>query len=123
MALVKNPGDSGSVPGLGRSPVEGNSNWIQYSCLENTTDRGGWSTTIHGVSESDMTERLSTHTYFISYILYLIQNRYILNKEVLPHLVFLFQELFNSFLDFFNLHIVLPIVRVPGWERRLLETM
>ena len=73
--MVKNPGDSGSILGLGRSPVEGNSNWIQYSCLENTTDREGWSTTIYGVSESDMTERLSTHTYFISYILYLIQNK------------------------------------------------
>ena len=56
VALVKNlpanAGDSGSIPGLGRSPGEGNSNQVQYPCLENTTDRGGWSTKIHGVTKS-----------------------------------------------------------------------
>ena len=35
-------GDTGSIPGLGRSPGEGNSNPLQYSCLENPMDRGGW---------------------------------------------------------------------------------
>ena len=37
-----NAGDLGSIPGLGRSPGEGNSNPLQYSCLENSTDRGTW---------------------------------------------------------------------------------
>ena len=37
-----NPGDLGSVPGLGRSPGEGNVNQLQYSCLENSVDRGAW---------------------------------------------------------------------------------
>ena len=37
-----NAGDSGSIPGLGRSPGEGNSNSLQYSCLENPTDGGTW---------------------------------------------------------------------------------
>ena len=44
------------VPGLGRSPGEGNVNPLQYSCLENFMDRGAWKATIHGVAELDMTE-------------------------------------------------------------------
>ena len=37
-----NAGDTGSIPGLGRSPGEGNSNPLQYSCLENTMEGGAW---------------------------------------------------------------------------------
>ena len=37
-----NKGDPGSIPGLGRSPGEGNGNLLQYSCLENPMDRGAW---------------------------------------------------------------------------------
>ena len=40
--LPANAGDPGSVPGLGRSPGEGNGNPLQYSCLENPMDRGAW---------------------------------------------------------------------------------
>ena len=64
--LPVNAGDLGNVSfvsGLGRSPGGGNGNPFQYSCLENSTDRGAWWTTVHGVTkESDMTELLSTHT-------------------------------------------------------------
>ena len=46
----------GSIPGLERFPGEGNGNPLQYSCLENSMDRGAWWATIHGVTkESDMT--------------------------------------------------------------------
>ena len=41
-ASACNAGDLGSVPGLGRSPGEGNGNTLQYSCLENSMDRGAW---------------------------------------------------------------------------------
>ena len=44
--------DSGSIPGLGRSPGEGNGNPLQYSCLENPTDRGAWWATVQGVMKS-----------------------------------------------------------------------
>ena len=44
--------DVGSIPGLGRSPGEGNGNPLQYSCLETPTDRGAWQATVHGVAES-----------------------------------------------------------------------
>ena len=62
--LVKNlpisagdPGDSRSVPGLGRSPGVGNSNLFQYSCLENSMERGAWWATVHGGhKESDTAE-------------------------------------------------------------------
>ena len=47
-----NAGEPGSIPGLRRSPEEGNGNPLQYSCLENTMDRGAWQATVHGVAKS-----------------------------------------------------------------------
>ena len=51
--MVKNPaadagdtGEAGSIPGPGRSPGRGNSNPLQYSCLENSTDRGAWQSAV-----------------------------------------------------------------------------
>ena len=51
-----NAGDPDLLSGLGRSPGEGNSYPLQYSCLENSMDRRTWQATVHGVAESDMTE-------------------------------------------------------------------
>ena len=55
--VLKNPpanaGDTrdlGSIPGVGRSPGVGNGNPLQYSCLENSMDRGAWRATVHGVA-------------------------------------------------------------------------
>ena len=47
-----NTGDLGSIPGLGRSPGEGNGNALQYFCLENSIDKGAWQATVHGVAKS-----------------------------------------------------------------------
>ena len=47
---VGNAGDSGLISGSGRSPGEGNGNPLQYSCLENSMDRGDWQATVHGVA-------------------------------------------------------------------------
>jgi len=44
--------DSGLIPGLGKPPGERNSNPLQYSCLENFTDRGAWWATVHGTARS-----------------------------------------------------------------------
>ena len=51
-ASACNVGDLGSIPGAGRSPREGNDNALQYSCLENPTDRGAWWSTAHGIVKS-----------------------------------------------------------------------
>ena len=45
-------GDLGLIPGLGRSPREGNGNPLSYSCLENSMDIGAWRAAIHGVAKS-----------------------------------------------------------------------
>ena len=47
-----NTGDPGSIPGSGRSRGEGNGNPLQYSCLENSMDRGAWRATAWGVAQS-----------------------------------------------------------------------
>ena len=58
-----NAGDMGWIHGSGRSPGEGNGNVLQYSCLENSMDRGAWRTTVNQVTkEQDMTYRLKTTT-------------------------------------------------------------
>ena len=52
--LPPNAGDTGymgSIPGLGRFPGGGNGNLLQYSCLENSMDRGAWQATVHGVAK------------------------------------------------------------------------
>ena len=62
--MVKNPHviagntrDLGSIPGSGRSPGGGHGNPLQYSCLENSMDRGAWQAMVHRVNkELDMTE-------------------------------------------------------------------
>ena len=45
-------GDAGSIPESGRSPGGGNGNPLQYSCLQNPTDRGAWQAKGHGVAKS-----------------------------------------------------------------------
>ena len=53
MAMQETPG---SISGLGRSPEEGNGNPIQYSCLENSMDRGAWQATVHGVAKTQLSK-------------------------------------------------------------------
>ena len=54
--MVNNPpanvGDVGLIPGSGRSSEKGNGYPLQYSCLENSMDRGAWQATVHGVTKS-----------------------------------------------------------------------
>ena len=51
-ASACNAGNPGSIPGLERSPGEGNSNPLQYSCLESPMDGEAWWATVHGVAKS-----------------------------------------------------------------------
>ena len=50
--LPADAGDVSLIPGLGRSPGEGNGNPVQDSCLENPMDRGAWWATVHGLTKS-----------------------------------------------------------------------
>ena len=67
-SVVKSPpasaevtGDTGLIPGSGRSLGEGNGNPLQYSCWENPMDRGAWQAIVHRVAESQT--QLITHIY------------------------------------------------------------
>ena len=79
--------DTGSIPGLGRSPRGGHGNPFQYSCLENPMDRGAWWATVHRVAKSQTwLKQLHTHTHihvinrrkfrghplFMSYLIYIV---------------------------------------------------
>ena len=58
-------GDTGSIPGLGRSPGEGNGNPLQYPCLENPMDRGASWAAVYGVTKSRTWLRDFTFTFII----------------------------------------------------------
>ena len=62
-ASASHAGDQGLILGLGGFPGEGNSNPLQYSCLENPVDGGAWWPTVHGVTKSDTTSNFT----FLSY--------------------------------------------------------
>ena len=55
-------GDTGSIPGSGRFPGVGNGNPLQYSCPENSMDRGAWWATVHGVTKSRTQLNTRTHS-------------------------------------------------------------
>ena len=74
-ASACNVGDLGSIPASGRSPGEGNSNPLQYSCLENSMDGGAWWAAVHGVAKS--WTRLSNFTFTFHF--------HALEKEMATH--------------------------------------
>ena len=57
--------DLGLIPGLGKSPEEGNGNPLQYSCLENSMNKGVWQATVQGTAKSytQLSDEAHTHTY------------------------------------------------------------
>ena len=65
-----NAGDLGSIPGSGRSTGEENGHPLQYSCLENSMDRGVWLATIHGFAKS-RAQLSNEHVHFLSQTLVL----------------------------------------------------
>ena len=76
-------GDLGSIPNLGRSPAEGNGNPLQYSCLENSMDKGACQATVHGGVTKSQTQLSDYHSLYFS-----------LNPPVLLGIVLVFFYLF-----------------------------
>ena len=66
-----NTGGLGSIPGSGRFHGEGNDYPLQYSCLENSRDRGAWQSTIHGVAKS-RTRLSDQHFILITHFLFIL---------------------------------------------------
>ena len=77
-------GNPASIPGLGRSPGEGNGNPLQYSCLENPMDGGIWWATDHGVAKSQTWLNDFTFTLWLSNIPLYIHTK-IKNKQMGPN--------------------------------------
>ena len=66
-ASASSVGNLGSIPGLGRSPGEGNGNPLQYSCLKHPMDGGAWWAIVHGVAKSQtlLSDFTSLHFKYI----------------------------------------------------------
>ena len=71
-SVVKNPPanaeDPCSIPGLGRSPAEGNGNPLQYSFLENPMDSGAWQATVQRVAKSQTQLKVTEHEHWLFYL-------------------------------------------------------
>ena len=67
-AMQEPAGDTGLIPGSGRSPGEGHGNTLQHSCLENPMDRGAWWATVHRIikSQTQLPDWVHTHTHMPS---------------------------------------------------------
>ena len=91
-----NAGDQGLIPGLGRSPGEGNGNQLQYFCLENPMDRRAWWATVHGVTRDghDLMTISPPHMYvYMCVYIYIYIYIYI---SVLIQILFPFRLLENA---------------------------
>ena len=122
-ASASNAGNPDLIPGLGRSPGEGNGNPLQYSCLKNPMDGGAWQATVHGVAKSrtrlsDFTFKFQTYIssflldiyFFFRYlsIFILLIFNYASNIQVIHH----FQQCFQiiSFSLCFQCHHLLYLI-------------
>ena len=77
-----NAGDLGSIPGLGRSPGKGNGYLFQYSCPENSMERGAWRATVHGVAQSQtQLKGLSMHARMYTCVFFTDTTSTILYKQ------------------------------------------
>ena len=93
MLVVKNPPDNaggirdmGLHPGLGRCPLGGHGNPLQYFCLENAMDRGAWRVSVHGVTKTELTLHAHTQVFWSSLAPPLRQAVYKVRSTISPPL-------------------------------------
>ena len=79
LANTGDTNDTGSIPGLGRFPGEGNGNLLHYSCLDNSMDGEAWQATVHGVTKSQM--QLSTWLIVLVFCLQIDQSCKVINLK------------------------------------------
>ena len=89
-------GGPGSVPGSGRAPGEENGNPLQYSCLENSMDRGGWQAIVHGMTNSQI-QLIYTASNVVMMTKKLFLGHFLIYKET-NSLYFCFVFLFFQFI-------------------------
>ena len=114
-----NARDLGSVPGLERSPGEGNGNPLQHSCLENPSERGTWEATVHGVAKSWHDWATNTFTLLFSHFLpflnilslyhFIIHSKAMWNKVRAPLIFLKFTSLKNQEMPYFLVYIIISV--------------
>ena len=112
--LPANAGDrryTGSIPGSERSPGGGDGNPLQYSCLDNPTDRGAWRATVHEVAKSrTWLKRLSMHAHTRKHALNEWMNAHIPRPQLMPCEASHTAPVFNS--------VVMPVIMASSlWHR------
>ena len=98
-----NAGDPGSIPGWEIYPGERNGYPFQYSCLENSMDRGAWLVIVHGVTKSwTQLKQLSNHAYIYihKYIYMYVSLGYITLDNSLHIKIYLHNKEFNNYIAF-----------------------
>ena len=105
-------GDAGSVPGLGRSPGQGNGNPFQYSCLRNPMDRGAWQAKVHGVAKSWTWLSMHTRSYLGEKIRAHETNNLSLRGDWDWAMQFLFRVSFPNSYIFFSPHKTICLYKV-----------
>ena len=101
---ARNVQDLGSIPGLERSPGEGNDYPLQYSCLENSMDRGAWRTIVHGVSKSQ-TQPSNFYFFKVDFVEYYLEPIHLDSVSSIHSLSSLFSCLYRSYLIILIEHI------------------
>ena len=124
--LPANERDTSLIPGLERSPGEGNGNLLQYSCLENPKDRGAWQATLHGVTKvghNSVTKQQHTlaHTYFTHFSLaYLPFPQWCVNLEDISPLHSMFTVFSHCFFSNFIIYLMYRILTLRSTTQSLL---
>ena len=130
--LRANTGDVDSISGLGKSPGEGNGNPLQYSCLENPTDRGAWWVIVYGVTKDSGTTWWLTSKQLVlmpnntEFLPRRFQNKRTGWEKQLPHIHSLgcaWHHAMSSYAFSSFLLIVVPDVWIPEWEEKASKTM